>query len=200
MARKEKIIPAWRQEKRKCAVCGRAFYPRQSVQKYCSPECCRYANRHGGRAFSGPPMISDPNKPAIRQFKCKHCGEEVRVTETNDLRTKFCSQRCENLYWKHSKRVKRGKKETRSFRCRNCGKLVVITDSHDRRSVFCSKECSVDWHTHKKKRTDGIRSWLETGTRSNSYAQTAAQNRRAGWAAARSADSGILWKNTGSVR
>lgn len=111
MARKEKIIPAWRQEKRKCAVCGRAFYPRQSVQKYCSPECCRYANRHGGRAFSGPPMISDPNKPAIRQFKCKHCGEEVRVTETNDLRTKFCSQRCENLYWKHSKRVKRGKRK-----------------------------------------------------------------------------------------
>lgn len=155
MARKEKIIPAWRQEKRKCAVCGRAFYPRQSVQKYCSPECCRYANRHGGRAFSGPPMISDPNKPAIRQFKCKHCGEEVRVTETNDLRTKFCSRRCENLYWKHSKRVKRGKKETRSFRCRNCGKLVVITDSHDRRSVFCSKECSVDWHTHKKKKLAG---------------------------------------------
>lgn len=144
MARKEKIIPAWRQEKRKCAVCGRAFYPRQSVQKYCSPECCRYANRHGGRAFSGPPMISDPNKPAIRQFKCKHCGEEVRVTETNDLRTKFCSQRCENLYWKHSKRVKRGKKETRSFRCRNCGKLVVITDSHDRRSVM---ENTITEHT-----------------------------------------------------
>lgn len=151
MAGKEKIIPKWRQEKRRCPVCGASFYPHQVAQKYCCQDCCRYANRHGGRAFGGTPIISDPNKPAIRVFLCKHCGEEVRVTEDNVLRTKFCSQRCENLYWKHSKRAKRGKKETRTFRCRNCGKEVVITDSHDRRSVFCSKACSIEWHTHKKK-------------------------------------------------
>ena len=103
------------------------------------------------RAFGGTVIVSDPHKPALRIFTCKHCGEEVRVTEENDMRTKFCSQRCENLYWKHSKRAQRGKKESRSFHCRNCGKEVIITDSHDRRSVFCSKECSVKWHSQKKK-------------------------------------------------
>lgn len=151
MAEKEMRISSWKQESRKCLVCGAMFFPRQISQKYCSPECCRYANRHGGRAFGGTVIVSDPHKQALRIFTCKHCGEEVRVTEENDMRTKFCSQRCENLYWKHSKRAQRGKKESRSFHCRNCGKEVIITDFHDRRSVFCSKECSVKWHSQKKK-------------------------------------------------
>lgn len=89
MAGKEMRISSWKQESRKCLVCGTMFFPRQISQKYCSPECCRYANRHGGRAFGGTVIVSDPHKPALRIFTCKHCGEEVRVTEENDMRTKF---------------------------------------------------------------------------------------------------------------
>lgn len=151
MAEKEKNIPVWRTVQKICPVCGTRFYPRHPSQKYCTPDCCRYANRHGGRTFGGGVIISDPNKPALRSFKCKHCGVEVRVTEENDLRTKFCSQRCENLYWKHSKRMKRGIPESRSFHCRNCGKEIVITDSRDRRSVFCSKDCGTAWYLKKRK-------------------------------------------------
>lgn len=36
-------ISSWKQESRKCLVCGAMFFPRQISQKYCSPECCRYA-------------------------------------------------------------------------------------------------------------------------------------------------------------
>ena len=30
-----------------CVICGKEFTPRRSIQKYCSAECRRYANRHG---------------------------------------------------------------------------------------------------------------------------------------------------------
>ena len=135
---------------KKCPVCGSLFHPKQSRQKYCSPECCRYANRHGGKTFDGTELVSDPNKPAIRLFQCKHCGVEVRITEERDMRTKFCCQRCENLYWKHSKKRKRGLSERRTFSCRNCGKEVVITNAGDRRSIFCCRECCAAWHNRRQ--------------------------------------------------
>lgn len=147
---KKKALPP-----KKCPVCGKEFTPRHKRQKYCSPSCCRYANRHGGKTFDGTVIISNPNKPAIRVFLCKHCGEEVRVTEELDMRTKFCSQRCENLYWKHSKKHKKGKGERRTFTCRNCGKKVVITDSHDRRSIFCCSRCCAAWHGRRRRDREG---------------------------------------------
>lgn len=134
-----------------CPVCGSWFSPRHRRQKYCSQACCRYANRHGGKTFDGTVLISDPHKPALRTFLCKHCGAEVRVTEKQDLRTKFCSQHCENLYWKHSKRQKRGLPEHRSFVCRCCGTQVDIACSSDRRTIFCSHACSARWHARNRR-------------------------------------------------
>lgn len=37
MAEKEMRISSWKQESRKCLVCGAMFFPRQISQKYCIP-------------------------------------------------------------------------------------------------------------------------------------------------------------------
>lgn len=145
---------------KQCPVCGNLFSPYRPRQKYCSTACRRYANRHGGRAYDGTPIISDPSKPALRTFCCLKCHKEVRVTENEDLRTKFCSQRCENLYWKHSGRGKT-RNIRRKFKCKNCGNVVVITEALDRRTVFCSHACYYQWF--RKTRDMNYQSKLRKG-------------------------------------
>ena len=88
----------------KCAVCGKEFTPTRVTQRYCGYTCRRYANHHGinDNRVEGPLYA-----PVIREFTCLRCGKHVRVTDGRDCRTKFCSQHCEKLYWKHSKKYLR---------------------------------------------------------------------------------------------
>lgn len=92
----------------------------------------------------GPLYVS-----VIREFTCLRCGKHVRVTDDRDCRTKFCSQHCEKLYWKHSQKVSSVVMH-REFTCRECGKVVVVTEPKDRRRSFCSDECRKRWFNQRR--------------------------------------------------
>lgn len=119
-----------------CPVCGKEFEAGRVTQKYCSAYCRRYAHRHGVNDHGR----SSRKKEALRIFRCLKCGRLVRVTETSDRRTKFCSAHCERLYWKHSKGTP-SQTIRHSFICRGCGMLVEVTDPRDRRMAYCSAAC-----------------------------------------------------------
>ena len=87
--------------------------------------------------------------PVRQEFTCLRCGKHVRVTDGRDCRTKFCSQHCEKLYWKHSKKVFSVVMH-REFTCRECGKVVVVTEPKDRRRSFCSDECRKRWFNQRR--------------------------------------------------
>ncbi len=130
----------------KCAVCGKKFTPIHITQRYCSCTCRRYANHHG---INDKRVEDSLHAPVIREFTCLRCGKRVRVTNSRDCRTKFCSQHCEKLYWKHSERV-RSVVVHREFTCRECGKAVVVTTPNDRRRSFCCDTCRKKWFNRKK--------------------------------------------------
>ena len=132
--------------KRKCIVCGKEFQPKRRTQKYCSPECRRYANRHGtGCHHSDSPA----GAAVIREFTCVHCGKKVRVTDPADCRMKFCSLRCERYYWKHPKTAS-AQMVSREFTCKECGTRVKVTTAMDRRRSFCSPACSQRWFNRNR--------------------------------------------------
>ncbi len=130
----------------KCVVCGKEFVQTRVTQRYCGYVCRRYANHHG---INDNRAESPIHIPAIRKFSCLRCGKEVRVTDNRDCRTKFCSQRCEKLYWKHSKNV-RSVLVQREFICRECGKVVNVSDPKDRRRIFCCGECRRHWFNARR--------------------------------------------------
>lgn len=135
--------------KAECPVCGKEFEAGRITQKYCSAYCRRYAHRHGVNNHGR----SSRKKEALRTFRCLKCGRLVRVTESTDRRTKFCSAHCERLYWKHSKNV-RSQAIRHSFHCRNCDTFVEITEPYDRRTIFCSAACRQHWFSlHRRKHT-----------------------------------------------
>lgn len=130
-----------------CAVCGTLFTVRRVTQKYCSPACRRRANRTDGIVARD---AWESEGKEIRHFACIRCGTVVRVTSTDDHRTKFCSRRCEKLYWKHSHKVE-AKLVEREFKCSECGRLVVVTDPKDLRQRFCSGACATKYFSHHRK-------------------------------------------------
>ncbi len=82
-----------------CAVCGRHFLAGRRSQRFCSEACRRLGYRRGLTRHDDA-----GEGQAIRTFYCEHCGQLVRVTSLDDRRTKFCSVRCERLYWKHRRK------------------------------------------------------------------------------------------------
>ena len=83
-----------------CPVCGRRFLADRYTQRYCSARCRKNAHhKETGEDRAGP-----PGGKVIRRFACAHCGKPVTVTDPNDKRSKFCSGRCERLYWKHPRK------------------------------------------------------------------------------------------------
>lgn len=129
-----------------CAACGREFTAGRVTQKYCSAYCRRYAHRHGANNHKRTAQ----EKTALRVFRCLKCGNMVRVTETTGRRVKFCSARCERLYWKHSNKVS-SVVIRRTFSCRNCGTMVEVTEAKDRRTAFCSPACREKWFSQHRK-------------------------------------------------
>ncbi len=131
----------------KCLNCGKEFVPVRSTQKYCCSACRRHAARQG--LNDAMRVDASPDVPAIREFRCITCGKLVRVTDSRDCRTKFCSHRCEKTYWKHSENVTSAA-VYREFVCCECGKHVAITDPLDKRRRFCSAACRIRWYNAKK--------------------------------------------------
>lgn len=84
--------------KKNCAACSRPFIPRRRDQRYCCEACRRLGYRQGLCDHR-----DEEADTAIRAFSCAQCGKLVKVTVPGDKRQKFCSARCERLYWKHRK-------------------------------------------------------------------------------------------------
>lgn len=141
-----------------CVVCGKKFTKKNSRQKYCSSECSRYAVRHNRTKHE-----ENPGGEVIRTFLCRRCKTEVIVTDPQDKRLKFCSQRCEKLYWKHPEKAK-VTFVARTFQCKGCGKIVEITNAFDRRHTFCSKACQMRYHarmvTKKRAEEEGEKTFI----------------------------------------
>ncbi len=131
-----------------CLVCGAVFIAERISQKYCSALCRRYAHRYG---LNDHAAVSE-GEPVLRAFHCVKCGQLIRITDSCDKRTKFCSARCERLYWKHSKKA-RSCAVDRTFYCRNCGVFVEVTEAKDRRTLFCSADCRKQWFSRRRRRT-----------------------------------------------
>ncbi len=132
-----------------CPVCGKSFTAERSTQRFCSRACQLLAYRHQQRKhkeYTGGKII--------RQFRCLECRAVIRVTSTDDKRTKFCSSHCERAYWKHSKENGvRSQAVLRTFRCRQCGSVVIVTEPKDRRLSFCCADCRIKWNSHARSMT-----------------------------------------------
>ncbi len=129
----------------KCLICGKEFTPNRPWQKYCCPECKREAYR---RRKEEKAEIEE-EKPIIREFHCRKCGALVQVRDHKDFRMRFCSQKCEKAYWKHSHK-KIPKEPVFRFRCEECGTLVTVSDPKDKRKRFCSAVCRCRWNNKKQ--------------------------------------------------
>lgn len=92
----------------RCQWCGKEFQKLTSWQRYCSDSCRIQANRHNKRKEEKAP----PDAMILRSFVCMHCDEIVNVTDPKDNRYRFCSPRCERLYWKHPEKGKRHFRES----------------------------------------------------------------------------------------
>ena len=86
-----------------CPVCGKRFLADRCTQRYCAEKCRKKAHRKKtGEDRAGP-----EGTPVLRSFLCARCGKPVAVTDPKDRRSKFCSGRCERLYWKHRRAEKK---------------------------------------------------------------------------------------------
>ena len=85
-----------------CPVCGEHFTAGRRTQRYCSAACRKYDYRKRPREAE----TVQEGTPVIRSFRCLRCGALVSVTDPSDRRQKFCSSRCERLYWKHRRTKK----------------------------------------------------------------------------------------------
>ena len=80
-----------------CPVCGRAFELRGANHVYCTKSCEKKAYYRG----TNNEMTSAALSTRVpRTLNCAKCGKEVTVRDPCDQRTRFCSERCERLYWK----------------------------------------------------------------------------------------------------
>lgn len=80
-----------------CDECGKTFIAREAKQRFCSPACKNKYHHHKRHDVVHRPS---PGKPILREFRCKNCGDLVRVTDRRDRRKKFCTQTCQDYYWK----------------------------------------------------------------------------------------------------
>ena len=130
----------------KCMVCGKEFEQTRPWQKYCSSTCKRYANRHPEEMKA---QETADKEPVIREFHCRKCGTLVQVRDHKDFRMRFCSQKCEKSYWKHThKNIPTG--TIFEFRCEECGTLVTVSDPKDKRKRFCSAVCRCRWNNRNR--------------------------------------------------
>ena len=129
----------------KCLICNKEFTPNRPWQRYCCPACKREAYRQR----KNKEAEIEEKKPIIREFHCRRCGALVQVKDHKDFRMRFCSQKCEKAYWKHShKKIPKG--PVFQFHCEECGTLVTVSDTKDKRKRFCSAVCRSRWNNKKQ--------------------------------------------------
>lgn len=89
-----------------CPVCNRVFETVSSRQIYCSVHCRKVHHREVYYDRKRPVPKYTLGEEVLRSFYCSKCKKLVLVTSEKDKRRKFCSPRCEKLYWKHPRKPK----------------------------------------------------------------------------------------------
>ena len=96
-----------------CPVCHKMFEAKGRHHIYCNIHCRKH--HHKVIYYDKNRKIPEPlpGNRELRRFHCRKCHELVIVTSIKDKRRRFCSPRCEKLYWKHphTKRVNRKQKK-----------------------------------------------------------------------------------------
>lgn len=87
--------------KKICPVCGESFETRGNYHLYCSAHCRKIHHKQVYYDKKRQQPQAKPGEKILRVFLCCKCHKMVTVTNPKDRRTKFCSPRCEKLYWKH---------------------------------------------------------------------------------------------------
>lgn len=90
--------------KKICPVCGTTFETRGNYHIYCSAHCRKVHHKKVYYDKTRQQPTVEPGKRILRSFNCNKCHKLVLITSEKDRRTKFCSPRCEKLYWKHPRK------------------------------------------------------------------------------------------------
>lgn len=113
-----------------CKQCGRKYISSNNEDGYCSRKC-----------------FYESKKSYIVK-KCLNCNKEYSVSTTDEPYSQFCSDECEQDYYKHIKEKCKVYDRLHKCTCINCGK--VFYDITNTSVEFCSYQCSVDFN-HKQK-------------------------------------------------
>ena len=90
-----------------CPVCGKFVeFGKHPHIAFCSDECARQWAKVRCEELKNKLLQSGH---IIREFSCRECGKDVRITDTQDNRTVFCSMACLNKYWDKVKAGRKGK-------------------------------------------------------------------------------------------
>jgi hypothetical protein len=111
---------------RRCDICGEAFHPNSSRQRFCGMEC---RNRWIA--------INPPNERKRVAVQCGNCGKIIYRTpsEMGEGRSYACSRECQTaiVSGKLSERISQGKKlalRRDDARCRICGFDAIVEVHH----------------------------------------------------------------------
>lgn len=124
--------------KRTCAVCGKSFDAKATVQKYCSSECYLSTLR---------------KEPVEREATCKNCGKTFTTT---DHRVKHCSDACRRAYSRPEKVVRpKAEPKPRTKVCISCGNDFEPNGGYQKKCNDCRfpiKEVPIKHQAYQEKK------------------------------------------------
>lgn len=88
--------------KKICPICYQIFESKRVHHIYCSVHCRKVHHKRVYYDKKRPVPQYNNGDTVLLEFKCKRCNKLVCIVNEWDRRKKFCSPRCEKLYWKHS--------------------------------------------------------------------------------------------------
>lgn len=80
---KARTLPSWQSVATPCRRCGREFYPRTRIAKYCSEQCCELSSRPVRRERKRVRLVLERQLRDERIGRCALCGtghQEITVT------------------------------------------------------------------------------------------------------------------------
>ena len=135
-----------------CVGCGKLFWPKKAVYRYCSRECS-FANykQPRGRTI---------HVPVYRVIQCAVCRIEVGGVSAN--RRCCMSTACKREYARilsrsHSEKTK----QIRSIRCPEC-RVEFVNEYGNKRNKYCGDKCST---RHRRRIKNGVRRAIKRGVK-----------------------------------
>jgi endogenous inhibitor of DNA gyrase (YacG/DUF329 family) len=123
---KTKFNAQRRRKKIICLYCGKEFEVlRYKSQKYCSIKC-----------FAKHNNIINPKIDNRITKKCLYCGKDYKVYKYREKSSKFCSQKCHDLYRENI------------IECPSCGEIFKSPKYEKRK--YCSYDCVIKGKSKRK--------------------------------------------------